>query len=104
MVAYALVPIAAFFFLLRDISLIMLINLSGKRKRADGTALLLLVVLYVIAPAIVRDSKIEWIFYPVKTQGNFLMLLSPLIQASLLIYYVVLVWKNLEEKNNESLS
>lgn len=100
MVAYALVPIAAFFFLLRDISLIMLINLSGKRKRADGTALLLLVVLYVIAPAIVRDSKIEWIFYPVKTQGNFLMLLSPLIQASLLIYYVVLVWKNLEEKNS----
>jgi hypothetical protein len=102
--AYALVPIAAFFFLLRDVSLILLINLSGKRKRADGTALLLLVVLYVIAPALVRDSNIEWIFYPLNTEGNFLMLLSPFLQASMLIYYLVLLWRNLEEKHTENLS
>jgi hypothetical protein len=102
--AYVWVPIAAFFFLLRDIALILLVNLTGKRKRADGTALLLLVVLYVIAPLLVRDSNWEWLFFPVNTAGSVLMVLTPLIQASILIYYVMVMWKKTEEKNTESLA
>ena len=92
---YALVPIAALGFLIRDVAIILMVNFSGKKKRADATAMLFLVLLYVVAPILVRNAGLTAFFFPTVNEGNLLMVLAPWLQAAIVIYFLVTTWKKL---------
>jgi hypothetical protein len=80
-------------FMIRDIAFVLLINLSGRRKRADATASLYLIILYFIIPFLIKETGLGFLFYPSNDQGIILMIITPYIEAILIIQLLVRLWK-----------
>ncbi len=88
-------PFAIFGFLIRDIAIVLYVNIMRKNKRADTTAILYLLILYIVIPLIIRSSSIGFLFYPTDQSGTFLMLAAPLAEASIMIYLLSNKWKSI---------
>lgn len=66
-VNYPFIPINFILFMTRDVAILLFLNLSDNKKRADMTALLYLVVLYGLIPGIMIVSDLDGIvaaFWP----------------------------------------
>jgi len=88
--------IAVFLFLLRDIAVIHLITLDGRKRRVHLTALVYLVVLYVLIPVMLAAADFEGAlpaFLPY-AQGHPLIITLPvLIQVGIVGALLAVRWK-----------
>lgn len=76
--------LSVFLFLLRDILLVYFVVLNPKARRPHGAALIFLVVLYLLAPALIADSGVSALmpfFIPMGGIEPVFGLVGPLVQA-----------------------
>ncbi|MDH3231649.1 MAG: hypothetical protein OEN55_17815 [Alphaproteobacteria bacterium] len=96
MESLAAFAVALFLFLLRDIGVIHFITLDGRKRRAHMTALVYLVVLYVLFPIVLATADWEGAlpaFLP-HTQGHPLVITLPvLVQVAIVGALLVVRWK-----------
>jgi hypothetical protein len=86
-------------FILRDIALLIWLNLAKKNDRADMTALVYLTVLYLILPGIGESLDADIftaIFWPWLNTTPLWMIIAPSIQAGILMIFV---WQRWEADN-----
>ena len=80
--------ISAVLFLLRDLALLLSVNLSANPRRGDGSGLVYLMLLYVLAPLLARalgDPSLVAIFLPVVPDERLISVGSPALQAMAMI-------------------
>lgn len=85
----AMAVVSGLLFMLRDIALVLWLNLAVNNRRADGAAILYLIVLYVLMPWFASQllgREGFFLFVPLIGMGYYLnpshlLLLSPLVQA-----------------------
>lgn len=85
--------IAVFGFVVRDIGVMLLLNLSAKPKRADGAWVLYLALIYLVFSFVGYESNIGMLFYPDVKANKLLMILPPMIEAAIVAFLVVNRWK-----------
>lgn len=98
--------IALVFFVLRDVLLAVWLNLSKGAKRADAAWVFYLLVLYLLLPGLVSQvfsSGSEQLFLPYlpsrfSANGNAWFILSPIIQAIVMMVMVSMRWRKNTEK------
>jgi hypothetical protein len=99
-----LMPIVALF-AVRDIALVLWLNLNPKLKRPNGLAVILLLALYLLAPLFFGDTALRSAFLPLlfdfnpkKGLGNlFIGIILPAAQAALFLWLLKARWEALEE-------
>ena len=92
-------------FLIRDVALILLLNLRPARKRADMAAIFYLIFAYGILPGTLyalEQPAIAAIFLPDPTR--FTSLVSALLQAAVLGVLLIFYWQKIERAFSESLA
>jgi hypothetical protein len=96
MESLAAFAIAVFLFLLRDVGLIHFLTLDGRKRRALMTALVYLVVLYVLIPVILAAADWEGAlpaFLPYADGHPLIVTLPVLIQVGLVGALLAVRWK-----------
>ena len=97
--------IAMFLFLLRDIGLIHFVTLDGRKRRAQMTALVYLVVLYVLFPVVLAAAGWEGalpVFLPF-LQGPALVIVVPvLVQVGLVAALLGWRWRRVAASMREN--
>lgn len=86
-----------FLFSIRDIGLILFFNISKKRSRADLTAFMYLVILYLLLPILFNIAKanvVASMFLPFADSHPYVTIISALSQAILILFLVRNRWKN----------
>jgi hypothetical protein len=86
-----LFPLTVLLFLLRDMALLIFLNLKDNANRADMMAFIYLLILYVPAPIILSLSDLDVIiavFLPVFS-GTFLAVTLPVLLQCLILFYLV---------------
>ena len=86
-----LFPLTVLFFLLRDVTLLIYVNLKESASRADVMAVVYLLVLYVLGPLILSFSGLDFLvstFLP-NFSGNFLTATLPVLLQCLFLFYLV---------------
>jgi hypothetical protein len=90
-----LVQVALMGFLMRDMGILLLLNFSTRAKRADAAFIIYLVLIYALLPAITKDIGNFSIFFPDISAGKLLMVLFPLIEAGIVVYFLVSRWREI---------
>lgn len=96
--------ISILLFVLRDIALVLWLNLSKHNQRADGAAFIYLLVLYFLLPCLVlsvsRSSTAVFLFLPLLGNGEVsaAFLLSPLLQAGVVMKLLYNRWQECKGK------
>ena len=85
-------------FAIRDLGILLLLNFSGRARRADGAMLVYLMLLYILIPMLLRNMGIGAIFYPDITANVFVMVLFPVIEAAVVLFFLIKRWNELKEK------
>jgi hypothetical protein len=88
--------LSLFVFLLRDIGLILYLNLLADRRRADGAALVYLAVLYFLIPmilALLHLEELSALFIWQGEQHVVLSIVSGTIQAVIMVVLVSQRWR-----------
>ena len=88
--------IAAMFFLMRDIALLLYFYFSDKPQRALGTAIVYLVALYLLMPlflGVIGMETLNSIFLPDSTVNFALAVIPPLLQAGLMWTFTFRRWR-----------
>ncbi|CAK7006550.1 hypothetical protein [Saezia sanguinis] len=96
-----LLVVSTLLFVLRDIALVLWLNLAEKNRRADAAAVMYLVVLYMLLPWLLismTSPKARFLFLPIfeglYSDVSVLYLLSPLLQAAIMVGLVLDRWKS----------
>ena len=87
--------IAIFGFVLRDLGILLLLNFSDRRKRADSALLIYLLLLYVLLPLLTRDWGIGAAFYPNFAANNIVMVAFPVAEAAVVLFLLQRRWKEI---------
>jgi hypothetical protein len=85
-------------FFVRDAGIVVLLNLSANRRRADAAAFLYLLVLYGLLPAIINaasDLSVEGWLWPSAGKGLFAAIAPALLQAVVVWVLVTQRWQRL---------
>jgi hypothetical protein len=85
-------------FFARDAGIVVLLNLSANRRRADAAAFLYLLVLYGLLPAIINaasDLSVEGWLFPASDKGLFAAITPALVQAAVVWVLVTQRWQRL---------
>lgn len=88
------------FFVMRDLGLLFYLNLSGNTKRADITAIIYLVLLYTVVPAIISAGGMK----------NILPVFIPSIDCTLanqtipLLIQITIIWRMLIKRYQKSIN
>lgn len=88
--------VATCLFLLRDIGIVLFLNLSSKRNRADVTAVIYGVILYYIVPLLFSVAKMDFalaLFMPLESSYPLATVISALLQIILVYYLVYIRWQ-----------
>lgn len=92
--------IALICFLARDVALVLALNFGRKRRRADMTALVYLVVLYGPLPGIIvvlGFDPIGSLFYPASFGDPLLTIVPPALEAAAMIALLAFRWRAADE-------
>jgi len=90
--ASALLVVAIFLFVLRDICIILYLNFSKQKKRSDITGILYLAILYIVLPAIVSlagNGTLSAIFRPSLSGSNIVVSICAASLESVLMYWLM---------------
>lgn len=90
------VVISMFFFFLRDLFLILFLNLAKKNKRADMAAVLYLALLYGVLPSILfalKKTTLTFIFWPQLEGMVYLSVFASLVEMLLVFGFLLLRWR-----------
>lgn len=90
--------IAVFGFVLRDLGILVWLNLSNRSKRADSAWIVYLLVLYVLLPMLAKASElpIGAAFYPDFFANKIVMVAFPVTEAAIVLYLVRKRWSELK--------
>jgi hypothetical protein len=86
--------LAALFFMVRDIAIVLFLNFNSRSKRADLAAFIYLVVLYAVLPAIfglIEAGALLPLFMPAPWAHPLVAILPPAIEAAIMIG--LLAWR-----------
>ena len=83
--------VSVFAFVFRDIGIMLLLSFSD-RRRAPGTFVLVLFILYGLMPGVVREAGVNMIFFPDPNADPMLMLAFPLVEALIVFMLVRRKW------------
>ncbi|MEM7222722.1 MAG: hypothetical protein AAF495_07075 [Pseudomonadota bacterium] len=86
-------------FLMRDFALVVGLNLSERRKRADLAALVYLLVLYGLVPVLLQTIGLDWAwvaFWPFDPNHPWLNLALAAAQAGIAIAFMAWRWGRLQ--------
>lgn len=91
--------VALFLFLVRDVGVVHLITLDGRKRRAHLTALVYLIVLYVLLPLVLEAA--DWgaalpIFLPYSEGDPLIITLPVLLQVAIIGGLLAARWKRVE--------
>jgi hypothetical protein len=92
-----IVVAAAFFFLLRDVGLLLHANLGANPRRADMVTVLYLTMLYGVVPGIFAMLDLDALtafFWPRTDLSPLLVVIAPLAEALLVATLVVRRWRS----------
>jgi hypothetical protein len=87
--------IAIICFMVRDFSILLLLNFSQRSRHADGAMVLYLAILYALLPALASKTDIGVVFYPAVHGDAFIMALVPFIEAAIAGVFLVRRWKEI---------
>ncbi len=89
---------AVYGFLLRDLGILLLLNFSNRSKRADSAWMVYLLVLYALLPMLAHESGlgIGAAFYPDFTANPAVMVVFPLAEAAVVLYFVLKRWREIK--------
>ena len=87
--------IAIFGFIIRDMGMLLYLNLSRTAKRADAAMIIYLIILYGLLPLLTMGSGIGVMFYPDFKANIIAMVAFPLIEAGVVIYLLKNRWSEL---------
>lgn len=89
---------AIYGFVLRDLGILLLLNFSNRSKRADSAWMVYLLVLYVLLPMLAHESGlgIGAAFYPDFTANRAVMVVFPLAEAAVVLYFVLKRWREIK--------
>jgi hypothetical protein len=87
--------IAIFGFIIRDMGMLLYLNLSRTAKRADAAMIIYLLILYGLLPALTIGSGMGVIFYPNFKANIIAMVAFPLIEAGVVMYLLKNRWSEL---------
>lgn len=99
---FAFIPINLLLLMTRDIAILLFLNLSDNKKRADMTALLYLVVLYGLLPGILAAADLDGVvpaFWPVYKDATIIN--STILIAIQAVVAFILLRNRWGVKNNE---
>jgi hypothetical protein len=95
--------IAIYGFVIRDLGVLLLLNFSSRPKRADAAMIIYLLLAYVLFPMLTKDLPIIGLFYP-NVQGNlFLMVAIPLVEMSIVLFFLNKRWQALKAPDNTAI-
>ncbi|MGF1454313.1 MAG: hypothetical protein ACFB6R_02925 [Alphaproteobacteria bacterium] len=78
--------VASFFFLARDVGIVLLYNASAQSRRADFAAFITLLVLYTVLPAIVltfTSASAASLFFATPLESPWLAIVPPVVEAGI---------------------
>ncbi len=90
-----LFPVNLLLFMLRDIGLLLLVNLSDKIKRADFATFLLLMILYVVFPSVSKflDLNLFASFIPVLNEKFYIGTIPIFFQFAMVLFFLIRLWR-----------
>lgn len=90
--------LAVYGFVLRDLGILLLLNFTNRSKRADSAWIVYLLVLYVLLPMVANEG--DWgigaAFYPNFKVYPIVMVLFPIAEAAIVLYFVVKRWREIK--------
>lgn len=92
----AVAAAAMVLFLLRDVGLLLFLNLGRNPKRADMLTVLLLVLFYTVIPAILAAldlDRLAGLFWPVPGASAAIVLPAALCQAAAMLWFLGRRWR-----------
>lgn len=90
--------IAVYGFIIRDLGILLFFNFSNNSKRADSAWIIYLLVMYLILPMLGHSTElpIGAAFYP-DFKGNVIaMMLLPLLEAAVVVFFLVRRWRQIK--------
>jgi hypothetical protein len=87
-------------FVIRDISILLILHFSRKTRRADAAMILYLIILYALLPSMTHKFGIGVAFFPDFTQNSFLMAAVPLVEGAIAFYFLREKWKQVQTIKN----
>jgi hypothetical protein len=90
--------IAMIGFVVRDISILLLLHFSPRARRSDTAMIVYLIILYVLMPALTGKFDFGAAFYPSLTRHHpFLMAGVPLIEGGIAFLFLRERWKGIRQ-------
>jgi hypothetical protein len=86
------------FYGIRDICIIIIINLLSKKKRANFSSILYLILVYLVLPILLRNSGLASFLSPFNTDSDPANVLVGIVEAALAVYALVFVWRQYASK------
>lgn len=90
--------IAVLGFVVRDLGILIWLNLSNHSKRADSAWIVYLLVLYILLPMLAKasDVPIGAAFYPDFYANKIVMIFFPIVEAAAVLYFVRKRWSEIK--------
>jgi hypothetical protein len=85
---------SVFAFVVRDLALVLWINLGKATQRANLNTIIYLIFVYLIAPAVLSGQQIGFVFFPDPSSNVFLLVMVPVLEAFAAIYLLNSRWKS----------
>jgi hypothetical protein len=82
-----------FSFAIRDLGILLLLNFSGRSKRADAAMLVYLFILYGLFATMTKGGSLGAFFFPDITANPFALVLFPQMEACIVIFFLVRQWQ-----------
>lgn len=89
-----------FGFIIRDMGIMLYLNLSKTSKRADSAMLIYLLILYILLPFLTKNSGMGVMFYPDFKANIIAIVVFPLIESAIVIALVMKKWKEINHAIN----
>ena len=87
---------AAYLFMMRDLGIVLMLNIGGNPRRANLAALVYLAMLYVLLPMLLRVAELNeaaFLFLPIDVSDPVRAIVAPTLQAALMWWLVIWRWR-----------
>jgi predicted MFS family arabinose efflux permease len=81
------------FFGIRDFCMIILINLVSKKKRANFSSTIYLIMVYLILPYLLKGNGLADFLSPFNSGIEPASVMIGIVEAALAVYAVIFVWR-----------
>ena len=88
--------VSLFLFIIRDLSVLLILHFSPKAKRANTAMFFYMLLMYIILPMLLSGAQnLGAAFYPTPKASVLLMVIFPLAEAGIALFFLVKKWNAL---------